>query len=807
MVRRLRVSSVSLRDALTNAGERLGTLLRPLDRRVPLRTLEPLLFALWAAVCTMANARIFYGYMLKQTGGEWSAPLDDVFIHFDYARATAQGHPFEWTVGNGYSSGNTSLTYPFALAFGWILGFTGRDLMVFAAVLAMTCVFGTLLAARRIFVEGPDDTGGKVGAYLLPPVFLGVGALDWSLWSGMEVAFFLATWALGLVAWLRLEEGASLPPSEASTTRRAWVLGAAGALMVTTRPEAAATLAVFGIAAAMRVFRGRDAKHAALVLVAVGLPGVVCLVLQSIANRALTGEWSANGAIVKLALNNPYMPSNEKLEDWIFNARYAVLRNLDYHFAHIEGEHASELVPPGWSPSNPLVYLAKTAWFAGVVPFALATLPLLFVRTRRMAIVFWAQMVLWVLVVAFNGQVRWQNERYVMPAVAWMLVMVAFGVVAVLREGARAGGARARPNVVAAVIVGALLVQIVGVLTRPVGAPPSFRVSWLLALLGGAVLWAALWARPARAVLVGLSLLFAWDHQIPKMRDQKWFFGRASRNIRDQHLTLGKYLRELAPNRVLVGDAGAILYESDRPGLDVIGLGGYHGLPFARAGVHGLPATIELLERLPPADRPEVLAIFPTWWGVLPLWFGSDVLRRFPVEGNVICGGYEHVVYKADWHLLGTGDGIRRMPPGDTRVAMTVDVADLVSEKAARYAFDRPGNGWTDMRVLPDPGDRKRDLFDGGRRIASGRAERFVLRGVTASKSAHLVTRAAPEARTRVRVRASGRDAGLLELEPTGGWQEPVLALPPEAVQEGAEIELLVEGPADFVDYHLWITQ
>ena len=32
-----------------------------------------------------------------------------------------------------------------------------------------------------------------------------------------------------------------------------------------------------------------------------------------------------------------------------------------------------------------------------------------------------------VVLVALNGQVRWQNERYVMPAVAWMLIMTALG--------------------------------------------------------------------------------------------------------------------------------------------------------------------------------------------------------------------------------------------------------------------------------------------------------------------------------------------------------------------------------------------
>ncbi|MCW5831161.1 MAG: hypothetical protein KIS78_01730 [Labilithrix sp.] len=86
------------------------------------------------------------------------------------------------------------------------------------------------------------------------------------------------------------------------------------------------------------------------------------------------------------------------------------------------------------------MYLSKTAWWAGVVPLVLAVLPLCFARTRRIAIVLWAQIVGWVLFVALNGQVRWQNERYVMPAVAWMLVLAALGVSVALRERAAPAG-------------------------------------------------------------------------------------------------------------------------------------------------------------------------------------------------------------------------------------------------------------------------------------------------------------------------------------------------------------------------------
>ncbi len=350
--------------------------------------------------------------------------------------------------------------------------------------------------------------------------------------------------------------------------------------------------------------------------------------------------------------------------------------------------------------------------------------------------------------------------------------------------------------------------QTIGVLTRPPG-PPHFRLSWLLALAGGALAWALLRSTKARIAIVVVSVLFAYDHQILKMRDQKWFFGRASRNIRDQHLTLGKYLADIRPHRVLVGDAGAILYESDRPGLDIIGRGGYHGLPFARAGVHGLPATLELIEHIPIEDRPDVLAIFPTWWGVLPVWFAGDVLRRFPVEGNVICGGYEHVVYKADWSLLNTGERLDDLPRGDLRVKQAIDVADILSEGANGYAFDAPANGWTEMRILPDPSNPSRGIFDGGRRIAVGRGEHFVLGNVEGGvRPAHLVVRTAPESKTRVRVTVGGAEVGALDLDRSGdGWVLGVVRIPPERVVAGAIVELVNEGPGDFVDFHEWVTQ
>ncbi len=772
------------------------------------RRFDPAAYALWAALHTLASARAFYGSMLRQTGGDWSAPLDDVFIHFDYARSTALGHPFEWTVGNGYSSGNTSLTYPFVLAMGFGAGFRGRSLMMWAAIVAACSVFGVLLATRRLFLfsyETPGVPGwNRAVSYVLPPAFLAVGALDWSLWSGMEVAFFLGVWALCLLAWLRLDTaGATL---RLGAPNLALALGLASALLVATRPEGLVAALVFSASAAWRqkpAWRGwRGWRRSATVLSLTTLPVALLLAAQAVANLHFTGESSANGAIVKLAIHNPYMSLATKLEDWWNNATYATLRGVDYHFANSRGETLEGLLPTSWASASPIARLVHDARWVGIFPIALATLPLLYPSTRRIAIVLWAHIVGWIALVSFNGQVHWQNERYIMPAVAWLIILAALGV-SVSCAATRTAG---RPSRVAAAFLFFTLVQAARALDRPDGNLPQLPHAWTPALAFALVLVAAHAVWPVRAGLAWLMVFLAWDHQGPNMRDQRWFFGRAARNVRDQHLTLGRYLADRHPRRVLVGDAGAILYESEAPGLDIVGLGGYRNLPFARASVHGLPATLELIERMPEQDRPDVLAIFPTWWGPLPAWFAGPVLRSFPVEGNVICGGYEHNVYPADWHLLGTG-ARRLLPDEGEHIAMEVDTADLVSEAQAHYAFDRPSNGWTDMHVFPHPRHPAEDVFDAGRRLEYRRWEEFALQDVADRVAARLIVRTVTESRAWVHVTLDGEDVGTLDLPPHLGWDEPGIDLPAERVHRGAVVRLFNEGPGDFVDYHLWVTQ
>jgi hypothetical protein len=685
-------------------------------------TLDAWLYPAFAGAAVLVAATAFYGSLRQQTHGAWSAPLDDVFIHFDYARATARGYPFQWSEGNGYSSGNTSVVYPFVLAFGYWIGFNGLSLMFWAALVACVSTLGFLTFAARLF-----EPLGAWAKYLAPPAVLSLGALAWSLFSGMENAFHLALWGATFVCALAFARDPARP------RRLAWATGALGALLFATRPESVVCVAAFAAFAALQTRKTAGARQALATLTRVALPGALVFAAMLVANRIFTGEWAQNGAIAKLPLADPYMTAREKWATYAALLKYVVLRNTQHHFA--------DAPPWGW-----------------LVP-AVAAVPFFTARTRAVAALLWAQILGWLALVALNGQVRWQNERYTMAAVAWTMLLFALGIATIARGGAA------------------------------------------IAAIGGASLAlrrAARAAGAAAAVAVGATY---WHHQAPNLRDQIWFFGRAARNIRDQHLRTGVLLLDLRARRVLVGDAGAVTYASDRPGLDLLGLGGYRDLPFARASVHGLGASLELIERMPKRDRPDFMAIYPSWWGDLPAFFGREV-RQVPVIGNVICGASEKVIYRADWGALDRGALPLSLRKNEV-VVDELDVADLVSEREHAYAFPSPRAGYVELRVLPDPNKRGHDVFDAGRRVPEGAEESAVVRAPRAGGRLVLRTIAAQPGEAEVRV--DGRAIGRLRIARSATWSEPSLSLPPDLPPRFRLSITATSG--DLFDTHLWIIE
>ena len=328
--------------------------------------------------------------------GYFPAPLDDVYIHFDFARSLGQGHPFEWIPGQGYSSGETSPLYALILAVGWIFGFRGRALGIWAAIVAIMSVASLLRTIRGLVRPCPAWL-----AWLLSLLPLSIGIIDWALFSGMEMAVFVAVLGRSLVALARARAPRARPTREALQ----WRLGAWGAALVLLRPEAAIIVAVFAIAAA----RGAGRRSGLAALVRASLPGAFATLAVLGSNLVATGDARSAGAQLKLLSSNPYLSDVER-------ARVFAENLVTFWIKVVRGELA-------------------------VVPALLAVMPLLAVLglvRREHRVVAGASLVSaigWLLLVSWNGNAPHHNFRYYTPALVLLCVPAALGIAGLARRG------------------------------------------------------------------------------------------------------------------------------------------------------------------------------------------------------------------------------------------------------------------------------------------------------------------------------------------------------------------------------------
>ncbi|MFW6050843.1 MAG: hypothetical protein ACODAU_06695 [Myxococcota bacterium] len=663
-----------------------------------------------AVLCVLIAGGVVAAFVatgLEATGGEPAAPLDDPYIHFQYARTIVEGRPFRYHPGQAPSSGASSLLYLALLVVPYALGLQGISILWGAWVIGAASLAATLWLAGEAAVRLAAPSARL-------PAIAAVAAWAWLGWhaaSAMEVALLAA---LVMAAWVAALVWGERPP-EGRGARLGLGIGALAFALPLARPEAAPFALALGLLLAAAPARGR-ARWRWL-----GLFGLAPLAFHAGFWWLATGSPSTNGARAKWLLHHPYLGEGVFLR--------ALGRNLDR-------------LRMFWLDQG-------DAWTAGFFPpFVVAIavgagLVWLFLPRRRLP-----RRVLAIPVAAtlacFAGLITFatfsdHRFRYTVPFVAPLLVV---GILPLFDLG-RAIGRRVGRRGVA----------------------------------------------PALSFTLGASLLGTWSGALDH-------YARATGEIAGQHYRMIEHFARLPEEaRVGITDAGILAYLGPRPTLDLVGLTTNATTPYFAAG--GC-AHYEMLEALPPEQRPTHLALYPYWWrapGVLGRLV-ADVRTPAP---NTIVGGPVMGLYEARLDGVGLGEQpVLIDPPG--RLVDAVDVGDVPDERAHGYRAAGSGYGECVYRAHHVPGLGR--LQEGGRIVRS--SERMVLRGVPGQPLV-LVLRTDGPGGGELAFEVSGTTLGTLRIpEGRPRLRELTFRVPGARVRERNELIVGRLGGGAVTSLHWW---
>ena len=295
-------------------------------------------WAAWSplALATLALMRMTIRAIYTKVGHP-GAVLDDAYIHFQYARAIAEGHPFRFQAGEPISTGATSFAWPALLAFPYLVGIRGEQILWVAWILSYVAL--AALAYEAYLLAAPlAGRGAAIGAAAMT---LSFGGLAWGAASGMEVvpfAWVLAHGARRASDWVE-------QPARRTTRELRWLVAIA-LLAPLVRPEGVIVSLLLGAAVAAHP-NARRAEALAFPLAALA-PNLLLFVL--------TGHATSSTAQVKLLFGNPYFDVTEAT---LTNARLLVGTILDGDV------WSAEFLPRGGAPFA-FAGLAAIVWRGGV---------------------------------------------------------------------------------------------------------------------------------------------------------------------------------------------------------------------------------------------------------------------------------------------------------------------------------------------------------------------------------------------------------------------------------------------------------
>ena len=234
--------------------------------------------------------------ILAANHGAPAVPLDDSYIHFQFARSFAEGRPFVYSPGAVPVAGATSLLWPLLLALPQCFGVHGLTLIYFAWGLGFVAL-GLLAYETARAAEGLVSP--RV-AWLAGVLTLAFSANTWFAASGMEVvplAWLLMRCARRAAEWFEGDHG------------RLGELMLLALLAPLMRPEGALGSAL--LASALCLGGGRKRAYALLCLLCPLVPPLVYL--------WFTGHATQTTTLVKWLPFSPYLDASSLRAQVLYN--------------------------------------------------------------------------------------------------------------------------------------------------------------------------------------------------------------------------------------------------------------------------------------------------------------------------------------------------------------------------------------------------------------------------------------------------------------------------------------------------------
>ena len=541
----------------------------------------------------------------RLTDGQGGVPLDDAWIHFQFARNLARGDGLSFNPGQP-TSGSTAPLWTLLLAGVYL---AGGEFPIAGQVLSGACF---LAALASTYAMGVQLTGKRWAGWLAGMVVAANGRMVWAGLSALETCLFAALSLLAIGAHV------SDRPAGRYRLRTAALFG----LAALTRPEGyllfALSLADFVWGSRHRSGRqshrperagagsestrphgSRTTKHAPrnthhatrfthhvlrityYVLRSILLPAVLfaAIVLPYlIFSLRTSGHLLPNTYHAKAVVS--LLPDRDFLS---VAARYLILDNPLLLPFYVLG--VGVLLCPALSGSTTLSLSKEPA-------------PSLS-RGHASLLSLWS--VGLPLVYACLHAVLYQHGRYLIPLIPCNAVVGVVGLLVARRLAAR------RWTLTPALSLG------------------GRGGRGLAVLVGVLVVAGTAWRLPA------MARLYAWNVD----------------NVNEMHVALGRWVAEhTPPDAVLaLNDIGAIAYVSERPVVDLAGLVTPEVVPLLHA-----PDRDARLADLMAERGVQYVVIFPDWFPGLAA--RTDVLEpvyQVTLERNTIAGGETMVVYRAHW--------------------------------------------------------------------------------------------------------------------------------------------------------------